>query len=760
MLNDATQFGLTRESQVGQHAAALAAAGLLPALSHQHMTGLNAATAAIEARAKAQLLLELQWARQEELLHQQAALPVPMGIPSFPEVATASNLINHPHTLSMNAFGQAEPMFPAQANRLTDLGVVPTDMLLRLAAGLSADSTNTPMEALPAAQVEAHASSGRSGGRNSGKQQAVAGNGSPQAGDARKNARAKAQKGNNTETQSHRETLRRHLEDLKNVDERCIFITRRINKLGFRSRLPLEQHFSKYGKVVQVLVAHSKVKPFQHTGSQPRTRPGNFGLVVMDSPEAVQRVLAEGVEQVVAGVQVQVQMFERPNAESEESEEMATQGDMLPEALHPSESNGQMSGTYLQRDEAAKMWRYQGPNHKASEAASSVHSVPVVPGTIDSTDVGSQLTEVLKQLSRISVESDQLHCLTREQSLHTASLAQFAQQHLRNLEEQCQQKFEELTMASNSLLYQGMLPGNVPAAAHLLGVLPVSGQSLTPAAAARGMQFVDTTTLPGSEPSLPSMVAQAAANAMVQEAPRPEPHNMSLGAADVKDSNAKQAKWQPAVRKELKKSLEGGSQSASRDTLRSHLTQLSKEDPKCIFIVRRINKLGFRSRDVLRAHFAHYGEVCKVLVAHSKVKPFRDSDGQLKTRPGGLGLVVMRNTAVVDKILAEGEEQLVAGHQIRVSAFEKPQVTYNASATGSNSNGSGVSTAPGSNSNDSASSRGSQEKSEEGSEGGYEKSDDMDAADGASAGSAAGSADAGSGDTNSNDSWQSNEITK
>eukprot|EP00971_Amphidinium_carterae_P242652 4817960-Amphidinium_carterae.1 len=142
-------------------------------------------------------------------------------------------------------------------------------MLLRLVAGLSTDSENPPMDTCA---VAPGASNIRSGDRHS-----AASNSAPQ-GDARKNARAKLAKGSNSEPQSHRETLRRHLEDLKNVDERCIFITRRINKLGFRSRLPLEQHFSKYGKVMQVLVAHSKVKPFQQNGSQPRTRPGNFGL--------------------------------------------------------------------------------------------------------------------------------------------------------------------------------------------------------------------------------------------------------------------------------------------------------------------------------------------------------------------------------------------------------------------------------------------------------------------------------------------------
>jgi len=170
--------------------------------------------------------------------------------------------------------------------------------------------------------------------------------------------------------------------------------------------------------------------------------------------------------------------------------------------------------------------------------------------------------------------------------------------------------------------------------------------------------------------------------------------------------------------------------SGQRDTLRSHLTELSTEDPGCIFITRRINKLGFRSREILQQHYSQYGEVSRVLVAHSKVKPFRDSSGQLRTRPGGLGLIVMRKAPVVKKILALGEEQMVAGHQIRIQCFERPKVdetSFNGSETsttvgksqGTGSDGSGSRSAEKS---EGGSSNG---KSEEGgsSNDPYEKSD-------------------------------------
>eukprot|EP00435_Cladocopium_sp_Y103_P053173 s1517_g17.t1 len=86
-----------------------------------------------------------------------------------------------------------------------------------------------------------------------------------------------------------KQTLRGYLEELRSEDPRCIFIVRRINKLGFRSKSALESHYSKFGKVLQVCVAHSKVKPLPNSGQTARTRPGNFGLVVMQSPAAVKK---------------------------------------------------------------------------------------------------------------------------------------------------------------------------------------------------------------------------------------------------------------------------------------------------------------------------------------------------------------------------------------------------------------------------------------------------------------------------------------
>jgi len=95
--------------------------------------------------------------------------------------------------------------------------------------------------------------------------------------------------------QKDHNSLRNYLEDdLHNVDKKCVLTARRINKLGFKSKDFLEQHFSKYGEVVEVFVTHPRSKP-NFTNAPPKIRPGNFGIVVMKSPEAAQRILAEGI---------------------------------------------------------------------------------------------------------------------------------------------------------------------------------------------------------------------------------------------------------------------------------------------------------------------------------------------------------------------------------------------------------------------------------------------------------------------------------
>merc|ERR1719171_1963051 len=115
-------------------------------------------------------------------------------------------------------------------------------------------------------------------------------------------------------------------------------------------------------------------------------------------------------------------------------------------------------------------------------------------------------------------------------------------------------------------------------------------------------------------------------------------------------------------------------------TLQTHLKALSKEDPHCVFIVRKVNRLGFRSGEILTRHFSSFGGVVKVLVAHPKVK--RAGKGnELHLRPGSLGFVVMKTAGSVEKVLSLGPEVLVQGLAIRVQPFQR--VPYSGDELGS-----------------------------------------------------------------------------
>ncbi|CAK9116565.1 unnamed protein product [Durusdinium trenchii] len=110
----------------------------------------------------------------------------------------------------------------------------------------------------------------------------------------------------------------------------------------------------------------------------------------------------------------------------------------------------------------------------------------------------------------------------------------------------------------------------------------------------------------------------------------------------------------------------------SGDTLRMHLRSLLQVDSSRVLIVRKINRLGFSSPQILKEHFSWYGTVENVLVAHSRVKSGGGQNGIVsRLRPSGLGFVVMGKGEEASKILAEGPEQQVQGTIIRVQKFER-----------------------------------------------------------------------------------------
>lgn len=107
-------------------------------------------------------------------------------------------------------------------------------------------------------------------------------------------------------------------------------------------------------------------------------------------------------------------------------------------------------------------------------------------------------------------------------------------------------------------------------------------------------------------------------------------------------------------------------------TLSASLQAIEGVDPRCLFIVRRINKLGFSAAKLLKAHFAVYGEVRDVLLAHSTHRRHAGEAGtRLRSRPSSLGFVHMSSLEEAQAILSVGQQQKIGVATILVQPFER-----------------------------------------------------------------------------------------
>merc|ERR1719161_15596 len=104
-------------------------------------------------------------------------------------------------------------------------------------------------------------------------------------------------------------SMRQDLELLRQRQPDCVIIVRKIKKLGFESSQMLDEHFSQFGEVKELLVAHSHVKP---TPKRPngRVRPAALGFVVMATAEAAQNAFQAGADQMINGYIIELAPFD------------------------------------------------------------------------------------------------------------------------------------------------------------------------------------------------------------------------------------------------------------------------------------------------------------------------------------------------------------------------------------------------------------------------------------------------------------------
>lgn len=130
--------------------------------------------------------------------------------------------------------------------------------------------------------------------------------------------------------------------------------------------------------------------------------------------------------------------------------------------------------------------------------------------------------------------------------------------------------------------------------------------------------------------------------------------------------------------------VEPGAQSSSTSethasdqslTMGEAVRALTQEDTGCLFLVRRVNALGFESEELLRSHYSSYGRVRRVLVVHSRSRCWSGSgtlSSRMRLRPGSMAFVVMEDPVVVERIICQvGREQTVAGKRVRVERFAR-----------------------------------------------------------------------------------------
>jgi len=166
----------------------------------------------------------------------------------------------------------------------------------------------------------------------------------------------------------------------------------------------------------------------------------------------------------------------------------------------------------------------------------------------------------------------------------------------------------------------------------------------------------------------------------------PSAHDAPPNASGAKGKDGSEAQTSPISDLASQQTV---SVTDSSDTLKSHLMEVRNEDENSMLVVRRINRLGFRAGDILRAHYESYGPIVKVLVAHSqagvKTKNGRPASSKPRTRPGCLGIIVFKSSDSARQALADGEMQMINGCEIHVQCFMGSAAKRNAKTDTSSS---------------------------------------------------------------------------
>jgi len=117
------------------------------------------------------------------------------------------------------------------------------------------------------------------------------------------------------------------------------------------------------------------------------------------------------------------------------------------------------------------------------------------------------------------------------------------------------------------------------------------------------------------------------------------------------------------------KAIQKSFQDNTADTLRTNLRDLAQIDSGRVLMMRKINKLGVGSANLVEEYFKKFGTVERVMVTHCTSKS--TTGGPPRLRPASCGFLVMSCVEEVQAALAHnGGEHMIQGFMVTVCPFQ------------------------------------------------------------------------------------------
>jgi hypothetical protein len=100
------------------------------------------------------------------------------------------------------------------------------------------------------------------------------------------------------------------------------------------------------------------------------------------------------------------------------------------------------------------------------------------------------------------------------------------------------------------------------------------------------------------------------------------------------------------------------------------------EDPRCILVVRRVQRLGARPDCALTRHYSSMPGFSRSVVVYCRTKSPSRPDESVRCKPSGMAFLIFSDPIFAELALAHGKEQVVDGVDVAIDRYkpaEKPE---------------------------------------------------------------------------------------